>query len=166
MTNSVEFHKLVWHSMLEAELSSLYWSKMVRKYRFRDKVLKFVLAATTASSVAGWGIWSDYPILWRSLMGASALLAVAQPFLGYAEQIEKISTVLGTWTLLGAEYSYLWDNVLGLNADEARRAFERLRAREVDLAVREGELEFDNRKLREYCTQEVIETALIKRGEK
>jgi hypothetical protein len=104
----MELKKAVWNSMLDADMNARYWKYLVERYSSRETILKIFLAVMASGTVAGWGIWDQYEIIWKVLSSVSALLAIALPILNYSKVIESMSELAGKWGELRIEYEDMW----------------------------------------------------------
>lgn len=98
----------IWNDLLTSEMNVCYWTSMTRRYVKRDQSLKIFLACMASGSVAGWGFWSDCPILWQSLSCLSTLLAIALPILNLEQKIAKMSEMTGKWLNFSGEVQQIW----------------------------------------------------------
>jgi hypothetical protein len=83
--------KLVWDSLLDADMNARYWGHLARRYQRREMRTKIFLAITSSGAVAGWTLWSRWPQVWHVLSGVSMVVAVALPVLNYSQIIEGVS---------------------------------------------------------------------------
>lgn len=155
----------IWRRYLDAELSVCYWNRLAHRYGFIDKSMKILLAVTSSSTIASWTLFSEYPFSWKLLSAVSALVAVCQPILKYADKLEKVSQVRGEWIQLAEEYEDLWDDHAELSDNQLRSALKRFRRREKQLSRTEGDLNFSDKRLRNACTEHVESIAQVKGGE-
>ena len=91
MNNS---QKAIWRAMLDADMNARYWKAMLIKHSREEKRIKIFLAIVTSGTVIG--IFSSYPIIWKTLSVISALLAITLPFLNYQKIIEITSKLTGS----------------------------------------------------------------------
>jgi hypothetical protein len=83
----------IWNAMLDSDMNSRYWGFMGARYSNWDMTVKIVLAITASTTVAAWGIWSQYPIWWKALSGLSAILAAIQPVINLTKKAEAMAGV-------------------------------------------------------------------------
>ncbi|MFZ0959823.1 MAG: hypothetical protein WAO35_02880 [Terriglobia bacterium] len=146
--------KLLWESMLDADMNARYWGRLARRYQRKEMGLKILLAATSSATVAGWALWKGAPQLWQALSGFSALVAVALPILNYSQRIETMADLRAKWMHLRVEYDSLWAEWTSKRRAEPGRAFELLKGREVEFSKIEATLPRDRKLIRD-CQQEV-----------
>lgn len=106
-----DLRKLAWESMLDADMNVRYWGKLARRYKQREMQAKIFLAAVSSGSVAGWALWTAFPLAWKLLSALSALIAVALPFLNYPDKIETTADLHGKWNRLLSDYETVWSRV-------------------------------------------------------
>ena len=103
------FRSLLWDSKLDSEMNVRYWGFLGRYYANWEKFWKIFLALFSATSALGsWVFFSSYPLAWRTLLGISAVVAIALPFLDYSGIALKASDQRGKWSRLQSEYDILW----------------------------------------------------------
>jgi hypothetical protein len=105
---SDEFEKTIWNAMLDAEMNVLYFEYLGNAYAKKDKCLKIFLAIISSGSVASWTIVSGYDIIWKILTIVTALIATVYPFLGWNEQLRKISSIRSHWIEIFHDTESLW----------------------------------------------------------
>ena len=92
--------------MLDADMNARYWKYLVERYRDRDTILRIFVAVTTSGTVAAWGVWQDLELIWKTLSGISAILAISMPILGYPKLMETTSELAGKWCGLRIEFQF------------------------------------------------------------
>jgi hypothetical protein len=100
---------ILWHAKLDSDYNERYWRAITQKYGRYDLSLKIFLAFATSGTVAGWGIWSDAPLLWKGLSALSALASIASPLLSFNKKMEAAANHAGKWTDLRVRYAALWE---------------------------------------------------------
>lgn len=154
----------IWKSMLDADMNARYWKCLVSRYYKRDKYLKIFLAIMASGTVAGWGLWSSFPWLWKSLSSASAIIAISLPILNYQKYIEQMSFLAGKWGELRIEYEDLWLQIQNDPAPQIlERAYKKSRKIEAGLQERETKLP-DDKKLLWACFNEVKKSRGLTKG--
>lgn len=101
----------LWNSMLDADMNVRYWGYVGRKFSAREKYIKIFLAVfSTTSAVASWAIWTYYAELWKALLSASAVIAIAiaLPILNYSGLAGKAVDQKGKCTRLLSQHEILW----------------------------------------------------------
>nr|VFJ44793.1 MAG: hypothetical protein BECKDK2373C_GA0170839_100948 [Candidatus Kentron sp. DK] len=142
-------HKIktaIWRSMLDADMNARYWKYLAYRYMARDKGLRVGLAALATGTVGAWFKWEEIEALWKLLSAASAVIAIALPYLDYPRKIESMSALAGAWGSLRMDYEDLWtkvekDSDLPLaeeNFRELRKTTAMLQEKEIGLPHREA----------------------------
>ncbi|MGO9376335.1 MAG: hypothetical protein ACLQBD_30160 [Syntrophobacteraceae bacterium] len=158
--------KAVWDSMLDADMNVRYWSHLGSRYYTRDLYSKIFLAVMSSGTVASWGFWSEFPIIWKIFSAASALLAIALPLLDWPKQISSMAGLNQKWTEIKMEYELLWLRLeKGQSGDNTEKEYALIREKEARLSQGGFNLPSD-RKLVSICYDEVLEgRGLKKRGD-
>ena len=147
--------KTIRDSLLDAEMNVRYWKRLTQRYSRRDKVMKIFLAILSSGTVAGWGLWQEIPLLWKSLSAIAALIAIAMPFLNYQKVIEVTSDLSGKWWELRNEYEQHWISFKNNeNPDEIKKRHSLTKQKETPLVKKEANIPEDN-KLLLKCFNEV-----------
>ena len=130
--------KTIWESLLDAEMNLRYWKEKTAIFCSRDRLLKIALAILSSSAVAGWGLWQDYPLIWKALSSLTAFIAIAMPFINYQKSIEIACDLCGKWSEIMNDYEHLWIEVN--NAPESENLIEKY------VSVKKKESSLVNRK--------------------
>ena len=147
----------VWKKMLTAELNERYWQYLTQRYVKYDKWLKIFLAIMSSGTVASWSIWKadDYAIIWKSLSSISAVVAMIQPFLNYAQVTKETEQLAHKWIELASAYQSLWFEVENdLDEKKIKEAYKKIENMQVDIEKREIKIPVD-KKLICLCQSEV-----------
>jgi hypothetical protein len=150
----------IWNAMLDSDMNSRYWGFMGARYSNWDMTVKIVLAITASTTVAAWGIWSQYPIWWKALSGLSAVLAAIQPVINLTKKAEAMAGLRQKWFQLKLDYHVLWleSSTNGANAAAHMNRFKNLRKTEAEVSGAEANLP-RNDELLQRAYQEVLASA-------
>jgi len=146
--------KLLWESMLDADMNARYWGHLARRYERREMRIKVFLAATSSVTVAGWVLWKHAPLFWQVLSGISALLAIALPILNYSQRIAIMADLRAKWMHLRVEYDRLWAEWSSAPEAQPDPILRLLKAREIEFSKVEATLPRDPKLIRQ-CQREV-----------
>jgi hypothetical protein len=149
---------LLWRAMLDSDFNSRYWRALTDNYARYDLWLKIGLAISASGSVAGWSVWADVPLLWKSLSGLAAVASIASPLLAFSKKAEVSATHAGLWSDLRVRYADLWDKykntgesaVIQREHDQLKKVFLSLETSEPKLKIPQNE------KLAEKCQLQVL----------
>jgi hypothetical protein len=147
----------IWESLLDAEMNVKYWGYLAKRFMFREKLSKVVLALTTSSVLLSLSLWQRFPLGPVILGAANTVLAVSLPILNYSERIQTMANLRGSWSQLSVEFDRLWQRAEKTEAscyDEFENEFRLLKERTVQINVMETRLPND-RELVRRCQQEV-----------
>jgi hypothetical protein len=136
-------------------MNASYWNCLARRFSVREKTAKIFLAVTSSGAVAGWSFWSHHDLVWKSLSGFSALIAVALPLLDYPGQIQTMTKLAAKCAQLRRGYELLWVEVDSMQEDALREALRTLVVQENEVNAMEATLP-DDRKLLARCQNEVL----------
>src|SRR4051794_3079990 len=94
---SEERRNALWNALLDAEMNTIYWTLMSRRYSQWDKYFKIGIAMATSGTVAAWGIWSAYPLGWKVLSAAACVSSIIHPFICNNEQLKRMTRLVTEW---------------------------------------------------------------------
>ena len=147
--------KIIWESLLDAEMNVKYWKGLTQRYLRRDKIMKIFVALTSSGTVAAWSIWSEYPAVWKVLSATAAIVAILLPLLKYQKTIEITSKLSGKWWEVRNEYEQQWiDFKNNEDISELRKRHSITKQKEVPLVEREANIPED-KKLLTKCFDDV-----------
>lgn len=150
--------KMIWNSLLDADMNERYWSQLSKRYYKKEKWTKILLAIMASGTVATWSIWSQYEQLWKFLSSLSAIVAIALSILNWPKIIQSMNVLTEKWSLIKSDYELLWLDVKKRieDKDEVRikKALKILMTKESTLSQKEANLP-DDPKLLQKCMNEV-----------
>ena len=150
--------EMLWRAKLDSDYNERYWRAVTQKYAQYDLYLKVFLAFSASGTVAGWGFWSDVPLVWKGLSSLSALASVASPLLAFNKKVEAAATHAGKWTDLRVRYAALWETYRSNGkADVLIREQTRLEKIFVELHSKEPMLKIpEDKKIAKQSQAEVL----------
>lgn len=150
--------KIIWNSLLDADMNERYWSQLSKRYYKKEKWTKILLAIMASGTVATWSIWSEYEQLWKFLSSLSAIVAIALSILNWPKIIQSMNVLTEKWSLIKSDYELLWLDVKKRieDKDEVRikKALKNLMTKESTLSQKEANLPDDPKSL-QRCMNEV-----------
>lgn len=150
-----------WETLLNADLNCRYYHCLGSRYAAYDRWARIFLAVTSSSTVAGWGLWSEYSFAWKTLSSISALLAIALPILDWSKSAAKIADVKAEWYRLKAEYEILWVEIESesISSDAAVRRLKSIKDKQAKLNASFSRLNLPHKsRLVSRCYNEVLES--------
>ena len=100
--------KQIWDSMLDADLNARYWSTLGRRYYLFDLGHKIFLAVMASGTVASWGFWGEFQMLWKVLSATAAVLGIALPIINWPKTMQRITDIRQKWLQIKVDYELLW----------------------------------------------------------
>lgn len=76
-----------WQMYTDIKYRSCYYKHFVKTFSFVNKCISGFLVLTSISSVAAWGLWSRFPLVWSLLICVSQVIQALLPKLPYNDQI-------------------------------------------------------------------------------
>jgi hypothetical protein len=156
MDETSKIRRLIWESMLSADLNCRYFSQLVGRFQGGDRWSKIFVAATSSTVVSGWAIWGRPGLdwIWQGASGLAALVALALPIWDPANSMKVAAKLAGAWFSILKDYELLWTRVDELTEAQARELCERIQAEEKRVADLEPLLR-ENRRLARQCEEAV-----------
>jgi len=102
-----------WKTLARFCFGLYYYKEQLRFCVNFDRTLRIVLAVISASSVASWGIWSQYAQLWSVIIGASQLLIIISELLPYKDRISKLQELRSKLSAIYGQMENQWREVKG-----------------------------------------------------
>jgi hypothetical protein len=100
---------ILWKAKLDSNFNERYWRLITEKYSKRDFYLKLFLAISASGTIAGWSIFAEYPVSWKTLSAAAAIASIASPLLAYGKKVEAAAGHAGKWADLRIRYEEIWE---------------------------------------------------------
>lgn len=135
MTENSRLGRLVWDSMLTADLNLRYFNEMASRYQSWDKYSKILVAITSSAAVSGWAFWGTPGVdwIWMVASGLATVVAIVNPIMDPIGIMKAASQLVGEWASILREYDLLWSQVDTLSVQEIRGIYQSIAAKEVPL---------------------------------
>ena len=153
----MEISKAIWESMLDAEMNERYWAHLSRNYYKKDRLIKIILAITTSGTVASWGFWVDFQILWKVSSAVAGIIAIIFPFLKLESAIDKMATIKGKWKKVLSDYEILWLYKKKKTENETIEEYRKIKEKE-------NEIEEDNFPIKKRLISKIQDEVIKSRG--
>jgi hypothetical protein len=149
--------RILWKAKLDSDFNERYWRLVTEKYTNLDFGLKLFLAVAASGTVAGWGIFSEFPSLWKTLSACAALASIASPLLAYSKKVEAAASHAGKWADLRIRYDELWETWRSKgDADVINREHAKLQKVAIELTKLEPSLKIAYNKSLGRCAQQAV----------
>lgn len=141
--------------MLNSDMNTLYWARMVERYTKEEFRLKIFIAFATSATVGGWAIWDSLPWLYRISSMAATGASIYLPLRNHTKLIEEMAQIRRSWLEMLLTYELIWNKgisggfVVALDKD-----FEKTRKKQDAVTHKESKLPRDPKLLRQ-CQVEV-----------
>lgn len=114
----------------QADVSLNYYREIGAKLSHQERIIKILQAFFASSAILSWGVWSQIPQLFASLLAINTVLSVLHPFLNWEGESKDASAKYVLYVRLFHD----WDSVLRdlLEFNDKHRVFE---AREKNYAA-------------------------------
>jgi hypothetical protein len=121
------------HRDAHADLNVGYWTCISDRCTKWDQWLKFIVALTASGTVAAWGIWAQYPTIWKALSATACIAAVGHPIFFPSERLKRISGLVARWKEIFITYELLWEQDSELSQSDSWKRFQAAKVRESSL---------------------------------
>jgi len=125
----------IWNNLANIKFKALYTDACDKWASAAGRSYSFTLAFASATSVATWALWQQYPVLWAFIVGAAQVLHLAKPYVPYVGNEKDYLAMSFEFEGLYLEYERLWydfENVK-LKEPEVERRFYALREKEISI---------------------------------
>lgn len=122
MIEDSKVRRLIWDSMLSADLNQRYFRALASLYQRQDRAAKIVVAIATSAAVSGWWLWgtAGFDWVWQTFSVLAAAVAIALPIWDPARSMKTASALSASWFAVMREYELLWAG-RGGRCERARR---------------------------------------------
>ena len=87
-----------------------YWHYQIRSKRINGLVSAICMIAS-ASSIAAWGIWSQYPVVWAVIIAISQVFSVTKPLHPQADQLVAFKFIIPAISDMLVRIEYDWEQI-------------------------------------------------------
>ena len=149
--------KILWESMLDAEMNVRYWQHLSRKYNGIDLLVKIFLVFTSSCTVLSWLFISEVQLAWKVFSTISASIALFHLFVNWGKSIEKCYMLQKEWTYIKNKYDILWLKLRNERIEdcELEQQYTQLKEKENDISYMESGLPYKKELIRK-CQKEVL----------
>jgi hypothetical protein len=151
--------RVLWDSMLDADMNVLYWTYKCAREQLWTKTLKIIVLLTTSgAAVASLSIWKSYPTVWQLIATSAFIASVINQACFPPDRVAKLSGLIATWKELSIDYGLLWEKGVTLADTGGWDEFEAIKRREKTI----DESEFP--KIKSKLLEEAFRQVCRKRG--
>lgn len=104
--------------MVNIKFKALYACECSKLSDNCDRAYSIVFAVISASSIAAWAIWQQYPKLWAIIAGVGQVLQIARPYIPFFKNSKSYLESSFEYELLYLEYEKLWNAIERYEVDE------------------------------------------------
>ena len=158
--SSVEINE-VFSSLVQTEISLLYWPVLIRNNIRLDRWSKIIILASSAlaSSETDWVI--HHPYKWQAIVFVIAVLSIIQLILDFASNVSEMNQIYEKIVELQCDYEELFRELTHLPRLRAIKRYNSIKRTEVDVAKRAAKFTKDI-KLRNRCYTEALQARGLK----
>ena len=125
----------VWNNLANVRFKAFYAGRCSSFAGTLGRFYSFFLSFVSASSVAAWAIWKQYPCVWALIVGVGQLLHVAKPYIPFLGAEKDLLAMSFDLEKLYLEYERLWHRMESgdLSASDADGVFYKYREQEIEI---------------------------------
>jgi hypothetical protein len=131
-----KLREALWQALLTADHAQRYWHEKACQYVSRDFYSKVFLAICTSSAVAGWSLWADVPLAWKTLSVAATLTSIVLPFVAISDKIVSMTDQHTKWLVVMNKYDRVWRDEQIVSDKEVRAELDAGKQIETDLSAK------------------------------
>ena len=98
----------IWNNLANIKFKAIYTSACSKLSGHIGNTYSFFLALASATSVATWAIWEQYPKLWACIIGVSQVLLIAKPYIPFIKNDKEYLEMSFEFEALYLAYEKLW----------------------------------------------------------
>ena len=124
--------KLLWESMLDADMNARYWDDMIRRHVAFEQRLRVLLAVLTSGTAASlvFSLGADW--VWKAMSTASAVTSIYLTTVGASKPVERMASIKNCWSQCLIQYEHQWIQLeAGGDQVALQHVFEKTRASQV-----------------------------------
>ncbi len=146
----------VWRSLIQTEMTLLYWPVLIRRNILFDKWIKIIILASSATVFATMNWVIHHPYKWQIISGIIAFLSIAQLILDFASNVNEMNQIYEKAVELQFDYEELFRELPDTPRKKAIKRYNSIKREEVDIAKRAAKF---NRyiRLRDKCYNEALQ---------
>lgn len=126
----------IWNNMSNIKFKALYTNALSRRSSLIGNIYSFFLSFASASSVAAWAIWKQYPLAWAIIISISQIMHIAKPYIPFIKYDKEFLEMSFDFEKIYLEYEMLW-----FDFENNRDASENIETRFYDLRAKENYVE-------------------------
>lgn len=125
----------IWNNLANIKFKALYTCECSRIAGLSGRALSFLLALTSASSVAAWTLWQQHRTVWAVIIGVGQILLIAVPHIPFLKSDKEFLTMSFEFESLYLRYEQLWYDFRDGTIEEAaaKVVINELRLKEVEI---------------------------------
>ena len=148
--------RLLWQSMLRADMNLRYWDEAMRRYLLHEQRCRIAQLLLSSGTVAMWFIWLNADWAWKISSVVAAGLSAYLYHSGSRKLSEKYAGLRRTYASCLVLYENMWSQLEdGASEADIRPRLEALRALQYEQTADEPHLSVDNTLLK-ACQADVL----------
>lgn len=100
-----------WAMYTELKHKEKYYLYYQQSSKFKDGVINGVCLVASCASIASWGIWSEYPVVWALIIALAQVIQAVKPLLPFSQQITALRFLNPELSSLLIDIDHSWDSV-------------------------------------------------------
>jgi hypothetical protein len=125
----------IWNQLVNIQFKALYSCECSKLSSFWSRIILFLIAITSASSVAAWAFWQQHTTTWAIIIGSAQIIQLGIPFIPFFKNDKEFLSMSFEFEKLYLEYEKLWYALQDetIKQATARQRFHQLRDKAVEI---------------------------------
>lgn len=98
----------IWNCLINSKFKALYMCLCSEKADNIGRLYSIALSLGSASSVAAWAVWKEYPYVWAIIVGFAQLLHIIKPYIPFIGNDKEYLEMSFRFEELYIDYNKLW----------------------------------------------------------
>ena len=126
---------VIWYSYCDSKTNEYFCSIVTERYKKYDISSNIFLTFSASGSVAAWGIWEKYPILWLIIVILTQIIQFLKPFFLFPKYIEIYNEKFILLQNINNKYEDLWIKLENenINDTEVGIIFDKIKSESIQV---------------------------------
>jgi len=101
----------IWAKLCDIKYRAIYTSDCETRFSFYENAYELLIALFTTSTIVGWSVWQQLPLLWGGIVGAMQVLQVVRRFIPYFKSNKERLEASVQFEALYGKYKRLMNDI-------------------------------------------------------
>ena len=109
----------LWNLLYDVHYRAIYARRYNAYARNVEESLSVLSLVVTASSVAGWSIWQQFPVVWSVIIACVQVLNLCRPSFPFSRRLVSLRFYIPEIDLLALDMEHYWNQVIFCDSSQA-----------------------------------------------